>query len=173
MSRPAIVAILRLDTEDAGFTITEILVTITAGSLVIGFALSLFLFTGKLVSRWQKETELKDQVRGVVVTVVRDLDRSLQAQSADDSTWVVTLPSGKEVIYRTSAGTVYRNNVVLAGEKEVSFRLVVTPLSSAFSSSGSTREFHVQAEGTRRGRTERASGTAFIPASSKLRFAGQ
>jgi len=169
MNRPAIVAILKLDTEDAGFTITEILVTITAGSLVIGFALSLFLFTGKLVSRWQKETELKDQVRGVVVTVVRDLDRSLQAQSADDSTWVVTLPSGKEVIYRTSAGTVYRNDVVLAGEKEVSFRFAVT----AFSSSGSTREFHVQAQGTRGGRTERASGTAFIPASSKLRFTGR
>lgn len=159
--------------REAGFTITEILVVITIGSLVIGFALSLFLFVARLASGWQKETELKDQVRGVARAVMRDMDRALRAEPVNDSTWVITLPGDRSVTYRAWAGAVYRNDARLVSDKDVFIRLSVSSSPSRGARSQVEDTFIIVAEGSRRGRIERASTAVALARSSKLEFSSR
>ncbi len=162
-----------LDAKKSGFTIPEILVVIMVGSLVIGFALSLFLFAAKLVSGWQKKTELTDQVRGVAWAVIQDMDRALRVETVDDSTWKIVLPADRRVTYRASAGAVFRNESRLLGELDIFIRLSITSSSPQISDGVAQGSFTVLAEGTRGGYTERVLAPVSLAKSSKLAFSSR
>lgn len=161
------------DAKEGGFTIPEILVVIMVGSLVIGFALSLFLFVAKLVSGWQKSTELRDQVQGVAYMVIQEMDRALRVEPVDDSTWTIVLPADRRVIYCASAGAVFRNETRLLGEQDIFIRLSITSSSPQISDGVAHGSFTVLAEGTRGGHTERVLAPVSLAKSSKLAFSSR
>ncbi len=164
---------LSFDTKEGGFTITEILVVIMVGSLAIGFALSLFLFVARLVSGWQKETELKDKVHGVAYAIMQDMDRALRVEALDDSTWTIVLPADRRVTYRASAGAVYRDDTRLAHDPNIFIRLAVPPRSPRTELSVKDGPFTVFAEGTMGGKLERASVDVSLAKCSKLAFSSR
>jgi hypothetical protein len=96
---------------EEGFTIQEILVVILVGSLLIGFSLSLFLFTNKLFQTWYGSSELKNNSNRIVQQIALDIQQSREIIGQTDTSLVLSKGIGKIVHYIYEGKALQRNEV--------------------------------------------------------------
>src|ERR1039458_3510989 len=82
-----------------GFTIQELLVTLIFGSLLVDFCFSLFLFSDKLFVSWQRRSELRDRTNYAMQTLASDVQGSRGLIMISDSSIILQKIGGKVVHY--------------------------------------------------------------------------
>jgi len=78
-----------------GFTIQELLVVLIVGSLLIGFSMSLFLFTDRLFKTWYGSGEVKMAANRILSQAALDIQQSTAVIEHTDTSFVfikVTCP---------------------------------------------------------------------------------
>ena len=112
---------------ESGFTIQELMVVLIVSSLLVTFSFSLFLFTGKLFTSWQKRTELHLEVSRVLQLIASDVHRAKQVLELSDSTMTLVGTSSIQVIYSVQGNRLRRNHHTV-GSESVRFVLHLTPM---------------------------------------------
>jgi hypothetical protein len=108
-----------------GFTIQEILVVILVGSLLIGFSLSLFLFTNKLFQTWYGNSEMKNSSNRILQQIALDIQQSREIIGQTDTSLVLSKGIGKIVHYIYEGKTLQRNEVDLTPEKSAAVKIKI------------------------------------------------
>jgi len=107
---------LRLKSEK-GFTLTETLVALNLGLLVVGFGFLLFLFVTRIAGSWQQKMMVRDAVDGIVNKISTDTERSSILRVSGDTLLVMERGAGR-IFYCFESGSVRRNDFLLcSGEK--------------------------------------------------------
>ncbi len=155
--------------EEAGFTIQELLVVLIVGSLLVTFCLSLFLFTGKLFSSWQRHAGARRALDGVLQVISLDVQRASSVTVIPDSLCFVDRGAGRIVEYRLTPDSVLRNGVSMATSegKQLSGRIVSGRGQGSDESSG---WYHLELIGTIGGSRYVAACDLAAPKSSLASF---
>ena len=97
--------------DERGFTIQEILVVLVVGFLVVGFGLSLFQFTGKLMGNWSRRSESRTLVNSICQQIAFDIQRSRGVREVTDTSLVLKYDLGRYVVFRFGDKHVWRNDI--------------------------------------------------------------
>jgi Tfp pilus assembly protein FimT len=113
--------------REEGFTIQEILVVLIVSSLLVSFGLSLFQFTGKLVSKWKKKTEVHSLLNSIAQRIALDVQKSNSVSVITDSSLVLEYGIGKQVVFRFNPAGAWRNDVQIGHilQGQFLFRLTI------------------------------------------------
>ncbi len=103
-------------TNEAGFTIQEILVVLLVGSLLVSFSISTYLFLGRLFTSWQRTVELHRVVNDAAQAIAFDIQHSGATYLLPDSSFIIEREAGKTVIYSFGSGTLLRNGQPMSVE---------------------------------------------------------
>ncbi len=122
LTRRSLQAVLK---HNEGFTIQEILIVILVGSLLIGFSLSLFLFTNKLFQTWYGGSELKNNSNRAVQQIVFDIQQSREIIGQTDTSLILSKGIGRIVRYIYDGKVLHRNEVDLTPEKSAAVKIKI------------------------------------------------
>ena len=104
--------------SEDGFTIQEILVAIIVGSILVSMCLSVFLFSSKLLFRWQRNVEVREAADRILQTIAMDVQTARSVMIAGDSSMVLERDGGRNITYRFDGG-VWRNDVRLVSNGKI------------------------------------------------------
>lgn len=107
------VAMKRALTSESGFTIQELLVAIVAGSMLVGFSFSLYLFVARIVQKDVGRSEHRACVLKTVELIASDIGQSSWIELLTDSTLGLGTVSGRSIFYSRKQGSVFRNAFTL------------------------------------------------------------
>ena len=93
---------------DPGFTVTEVLIGMLIGSIMIAFSLSAYQFSIRAYNRWEREKDLESNTVSVFQTLRNDIARAKFVDTSMDSASMILI-GGRSVIYRCWLENVYRN----------------------------------------------------------------
>jgi prepilin-type N-terminal cleavage/methylation domain-containing protein len=111
--------------QENGFTVVELLAAMVVSSLVVGFVVSMYLFSERLLARHQKDSNVKRAVSGCVQRIIMDVESSDKMVRCDDTSLVfsewIPSPKGqageqnpfKEIKYHFDASHAWRNGVLV------------------------------------------------------------
>lgn len=97
----------RNPTRSAGFTLVEVLVSVSIGAVVMAAALSAYIFLGRNLARLSSYRSLESESRKALAYLTRDFTQALKVKNGTTPTEAqvtLVLPSG-EVSYTYSSGT--------------------------------------------------------------------
>jgi len=100
--------------NEQGYTITELLVSLTIASLIVGFCFTTYLFGQRLYSSWNKKTELTMLLNRIHQTAVLDVERSKEIDFSGDSNILMHQIGGRTVRYQLFPDSLMRNDVRLS-----------------------------------------------------------
>jgi prepilin-type N-terminal cleavage/methylation domain-containing protein len=103
-------------TMEAGFTVTELLVVISVGSIVIGYTLAMVLFVLRFSSSWQRKIAVEDRLNRAYFRIALDLERSVSSDSPEGQGILLIDDRGDTVRYAKKGGILMRNNWPLASD---------------------------------------------------------
>lgn len=111
--------------EEPGFTIQELIVALVVGSILVGYAFELYVFSERVVSHWRNRTELTEIVNGALNRIALDLERGGTFEVEGDSVLVVSGDVGLIALYRFSEGTAFTNDVQMnpVGSSRLAFSI--------------------------------------------------
>jgi prepilin-type N-terminal cleavage/methylation domain-containing protein len=104
---------LKIEQEN-GFTIVELLAAMVVSSLVIGFVLSMYLFSERIMARYEKESDVKVLVSGCLQRIIMDIESSEKTIRCDDTSLVLQQSPLKEIKYHFDVSRVWRNGVSMS-----------------------------------------------------------
>lgn len=104
--------------HEYGFTLSEILVAVNVGFLMVSLGLMLFFGLTKSLQSWQKNIEAKDLVQSLGHRISLDIERS-EAAVAYADTLLVLHRYEEAVEYRFVSGRVTRNGVSFGEDDQV------------------------------------------------------
>jgi hypothetical protein len=99
--------------SEEGFTIQELLVAIVAGSLLVGFSFTLYLFVAKIVQRDIRTREHRESALRTVELIASDVEASSSATAWTDSTLEIESPTRGKRFYCMKQGVLFRDGVTL------------------------------------------------------------
>ncbi len=105
-----------LKSED-GFTIQELLVAIIAGSMLVGFSFSLYLFVARIVQKDMHAREHKQRAQEAVELITSDIERSSLVIQLNDSTLELGSAMHGHILYTWREGVLSRRSVALGPGK--------------------------------------------------------
>ncbi len=97
--------------SESGFTIQELLVAIVAGSLLVGFSFSLYLFVAKIVQRDIRIREHREHALQTVELIASDIEGSCSATASTDSTLELLSPTRGARSYCMRQRVLYRDGM--------------------------------------------------------------
>ena len=97
--------------REEGFTLVELLVTMTISSMLLGFVFSMYLFSERLLVQWQKKAEVRDAVSGCLQRILRDIQSNHQLVECSDTLLILDQGLGKNIVYHFGGKQVLRNEV--------------------------------------------------------------
>lgn len=98
--------------ENDGFTITELVVAMLIGSLIIGFCFTAFGFSQRFYLLWNNKNEAGQAAIHAYHTISYDIERAKKVELSSDSL-TVTKVGNKVVVYRFRDGNLWRNDVLV------------------------------------------------------------
>lgn len=148
-----------MPTNNEGYTITELLVALLIGSLIIGFCFTAYEFSQRIYSVWNKKNEIERNSNSVFQTIAFDIERAKEVELYHDSL-SMRLIGNKHVVFRFDQGNLWRNEVQLNNDG-YSITVDVAKEKETFS---------INIRSTLRNLTYSVSGTAASLRSSKEEF---
>ncbi len=112
-------------TGDEGYTLTELMVALIAGSLVVSFVFSLFTFSQRVTTAWQRKVEVRLLTEMAVGVIAEDIGRAKSIIDLNDSVAVIEQDLHKTVVYRFGPTMVFRNDDPLCLQKGVSLSVTM------------------------------------------------
>jgi prepilin-type N-terminal cleavage/methylation domain-containing protein len=103
----------RKTNNEDGFTLTELMVAIMVGALMVSFTYSLYTFVGHLVSAWKKTTEIRSVAERSARQIAGDIERSKSCSELTDSSLVLIQGMDKTIRYSFQPSMAYRNGDAL------------------------------------------------------------
>lgn len=101
-----------MQTNNEGYTITELLVALLIGSLIIGFCFTAYEFSQRIYSVWNKKNEIERNSNFVFQTIAFDIERAKEVKLYHDSLSMLLI-GNKHIVYRFDQGNLWRNEVQL------------------------------------------------------------
>lgn len=98
--------------NDSGFTITELLVSLVIGTLVISGVYTLLLFSQRIHSHWQKNIEDYDSVNRIVQMISYDICRTKNMVMGETNIITLKQVAGGIVEYEFNESSVRRNSEI-------------------------------------------------------------
>lgn len=95
--------------EEEGFTVVELLAAMVVSSLVVGFVLSMYLFSERVMARQQKRSNVRDEVFSCAQRIVADIESSTEMERCDDTSLVLRQNPLKEIKYHFDASRILRD----------------------------------------------------------------
>ncbi len=96
-----------------GFTVVELLAAMVVSSLVIGFVVSMYLFTEKGMARQEKRSDVRDAVSGCTQRIVTDIRSAIEMERCDDTSLVLRLNPLGQTNYHFDASHAWRNGTLI------------------------------------------------------------
>jgi hypothetical protein len=141
--------VLRFIKNEEGFTIQELMVVLIVGSLLIGFTLSLFLFTHKMLFSWQRKSEVERTVNHVLHNIALEISTAREIIEITDTTATFKNKNGNMVTYRFDGKSLYRNHDIIHSGDDIQLSIKVSNNPSSLISlnvKGRSKSFVCQAE---------------------------
>lgn len=115
----------RILLNEEGFSLVEIFVAITIATLIIGFALGLYLYGQDFFLRWQNRFYLQNELHSISQGIYEDIFKADQIVNVDSYEIVFERVNEKEKSYKVVKDTLYKGDKVLVYPPVslVSFRL--------------------------------------------------
>jgi hypothetical protein len=148
--------------ESEGFTIQELVVALVVGSMLVGYAFELYVFTQRIVTRWRHKTELSEVIHSTLNRMTLDLQRADELEIQADSVFVARTDSRVVALYRVSGGIVTRSNVVMNVPSTASLSVEVARVGDMVS---------ISIMGRSDGKEQTASAKVSLQSSSAGKFA--
>ena len=114
--------------QSEGFTITELLVSMFIGSMIIGFVFTAYLFSQKLYGSWNKENEIKVLSYSITSTIAKDIRNSKKIVLQNDSTMMLEVIPNRIVQYSFSEYQNKRNDVSLNEDDQKKIKISVVKM---------------------------------------------
>lgn len=99
--------------EPNGFTVVELLAAMVVSSLVIGFVLSMYLFSERIMAHHEKESDVNALVSGCLRRILMDIESSEKMIRCDDTSLVLEQNPVKEIKYHFDVSRVWRNETLM------------------------------------------------------------
>lgn len=96
-----------------GFTVVELLAAMVVSSFVIGFVLSMYLFSERVMARHQKRSDVKEAVSGCMQRIMMDIESATEMIRCGDTSLVLRQNPLKESKYHFDASHVWRNEMLV------------------------------------------------------------
>jgi hypothetical protein len=117
-----------LESED-GFTIQELLVAIVAGSLLVGFSFSLYLFVGRIVQKDTRGREHRENTLRTVELITSDIEQSSCVVELTDSSLALESAGKRRKPYSVKQGVLFRGAMAIGPAEGEQWRLLIRWLS--------------------------------------------
>jgi len=101
--------IMRSTTPNRGFTLVELLVSMSIGSIVMLAVFSTYIFLGRNLTRLSYRSTLETQSRKILTTFATDIRNAKSITNPSTSTLTLKMTDGATVIYNYSANKLTRN----------------------------------------------------------------
>jgi prepilin-type N-terminal cleavage/methylation domain-containing protein len=95
--------------SEAGFTVTELLVVISVGSIVIGYCLAMVLFLLKFSISWQRQSAIDDMLDAGYWRIARDIERSSGVDSLNPEVCTIVSGARDTIRYQFDSQGIRRN----------------------------------------------------------------
>lgn len=82
-------------------------------SLLVGFVLSMYLFSVRIMGRHEKESDVKVLVSGCMQRIIMDIESSEKMIRSDDTSLVFQQSPLKEIKYHFDVSRVWRNETLM------------------------------------------------------------
>lgn len=105
--------------NEAGFTLTELMVVMFVTSLTVGIGFSAYFSSGKLFMEWDRRARTIRLVDGAVQRIAADVRMSKTVLLKSDSLALLDIIDGNEIVYRFTEGNITRNGVTLNPDSSV------------------------------------------------------
>lgn len=113
-----------MPSDERGYTIPEIMVSLVVSSLLVSMSLLLYLFAARLTSSWQKHVEAQERADRVIGRIMIDALRADKVSLDGDS--LVRIESGfaRTVRYRWSGEGLLRNEMSVLDSSLMNVRML-------------------------------------------------
>jgi type II secretory pathway component PulJ len=156
--------------NEDGFTIQELLVVLIVGSLLVSFSLSLYLFTGRLISTWQKTTALRESVHRTLHIIALDIEKSQRIVEISDTTCSMVRQTGKVVTYRFNGLGVWRNDIPINSDTAIVMMVRIQRIPGMLQETPSGRRVRMTVKGILKTTEYSAEAGLLLPQSSVQKF---
>jgi prepilin-type N-terminal cleavage/methylation domain-containing protein len=95
--------------SEAGFTVTELLVVISVGSILIGYCLAMILFVLKFSVAWQRSSAIDDKLDAANRRMAVDFEHSLKSDSLGAAGYTIIGPGRDSIHYVCTSSGLRRN----------------------------------------------------------------
>jgi prepilin-type N-terminal cleavage/methylation domain-containing protein len=102
--------------SEAGFTVTELLVVISVGSILIGYCLAMILFVLKFSVAWQRSSAIDDKLDAAYRRMAVDLEHSLKSDSLGAAGYTIIGPGRDSIHYVFTSSGLRRNGWPVAAD---------------------------------------------------------
>lgn len=86
---------------------------LVVGSILVGYAFELYVFSRRIVTHWRKQAEVSELVHSTLNRMTLDLQRADNLEIQGDSVFVIRSDSRVIALYRSSGGSIARNDVMM------------------------------------------------------------
>ena len=155
--------------DERGFTIQELMVVIIVGSMLVTFSFSLFLFTHKVFSSWQKKSDVQTSVTHILNIMTLDVLQSKLIAEVSDTTMLLIKKSDAYVRYRFEGMQIKRNDDLIGASESTRFTVGVSRIPSS-EKDNQTRLLRIRIAGTSKTNAYSAETQILVPRSSKSDF---
>jgi len=112
--------------DSRGFTIHELIVALVVGSILVGYAFDLYVFSQRIVTQWRKKAELSEVVCQALNRMTLDLQRADEVEIQGDSVFTVRADSRMMALYRITGGVLARNDVRMNDASPIALSVDIT-----------------------------------------------
>jgi prepilin-type N-terminal cleavage/methylation domain-containing protein len=95
--------------SEAGFTVTELLVVISVGSILIGYCLAMILFVLKFSVAWQRSAAMDDNLDSAYRRMAVDFEHSMKSDSLGAAGYTIIGPGRDSIHYVLTSSGLRRN----------------------------------------------------------------